>query len=535
MITETKTGHYSGVTEAKTGHYSGVTETKTGHYSGVTEAKTGHYSGVTEAKTGHYSGVTETKTGHYSGVLHGYEMVERASLSRPYRLGTRRRPNLQGSPSLPANGGTVPAQRATSLDTEKQLETTERKTIKQWSHEQKTDREVYFQKLALHRQLLGTVHRIWQDHAAAGNDKAAIKWEKQWLQLHNCQAEWIGYRADCCKGFTAPIAVPIGCNHRLCPLCCNRRGEKARKRMRTMFDRLTHPALITLTIPNKASIRKHDYTLFRQRVRKFIAQRKSWIKGGVYAMETTYNRAHGTWHVHVHILADLGAALPQKKDFVTLAGQRVYTFTAMKMRLEFDWLRLWTGKRWGMKPRTDASAQMVAGDVYTFEEWVRAARAMKTREFVPGIGWRDIAGISASEMKMRKEWNAENRRVIDIRAVNDRERAAREVLKYITKSADFSDIPAAVEQFSDAVKGARLIQTFGSWYGVKIECEANGPDWGELSCTCGVNVWKRMGVFYRRDVEMDTQGRWRLKLPHDYNSLGTVPRPTIRALDIREG
>ncbi len=387
----------------------------------------------------------------------GVKMTERASLSRPFRLGTRRRARLQAAQVLPSHGGFAPAQRAASLDTEKQLATTEAKSVRQWSAEQQTDREVYFQKLSLHRQLMATVHKVWQNHAAAGRTKEAARWKKQWLQLHNCQAEWIGYRADCCKGFTAPIAVPIGCNHRLCPLCCFRRGEKARKRIRTMFDRLTHPALITLTIPNKATIRKHDYTLFRQRVRQFIAQHKPWIQGGVYSLETTYNRSQGNWHIHVHILADLSHALPNKKEFVTLAGQRVYTFTAIKMRLEFDWLRLWSGKKWGRKPRTDASAGAIAGDVYEFEEWVRHTRQMKTREWSQG-GWRDMAGLSASEMKARKEWNADNRRVIDLKPVTNREGAAHEVLKYITKVADFSDLPEAVEPFCDAVKGARLIQ-----------------------------------------------------------------------------
>lgn len=78
---------------------------------------------------------------------------------------------------------------------------------------------------------------------------------------------------------------------------------------------------------------------------------------------------------------------------------------------------------------------------------------MKTREYGPG-GWRDIAGLSASEMKTRKEWNTDNRRVIDLKPVTNRDGAAHEVLKYITKVADFSGLPEAVEPFCDAVKGA---------------------------------------------------------------------------------
>ncbi len=56
-------------------------------------------------------------------------------------------------------------------------------------------------------------------------------------------------------------------------------------------------------------------------------------------------------------------------------------------------------------------------------------------------------------------------------------------------------------------------------------------DWGEMKCACGLNCWERMGVFYRRDVEMAEDGRWHLKRSFTHTCRGTVPRPTIRALD----
>src|SRR5208337_1849544 len=152
-------------------------------------------------------------------------------------------------------------------------------------------------------QLNGTIYTVWQKYAVAGNDAEALKWEKQWIQVHNCQKEWIGYRAACCGERTRAIAVPVGCNHRLCPLCAWHRSQRARVHIKTMFDRLTHPVLITLTIPNKETIRRHDFTLLRQRIRQFIAQHKNWILGGVYSLETTCNRAEKTWHIHAHILA----------------------------------------------------------------------------------------------------------------------------------------------------------------------------------------------------------------------------------------
>ncbi len=457
-------------------------------------------------------------------------MQERVAPSRPSRLGTRRRKPRPAVSALPEAGASRRAA-APSLDTDIQLQT----SVQKWMEEQLTEEDLYRRQIGLHGELLNTYHKLWQDHAEAGNPEESVKWEKRWLRLYNCRNEWIGYRADCCKSMTQPLAVPIGCNDRLCPLCAWDRSKTARKRIKTMFDRLTHPVLITLTIPNQASIRKHDFTLFRQRVRKFLAQYKAWIRGGVYSMETTYNRTEKTWHIHAHILADVASPLPAKTEKVDLAGRRVYKFTAMKQRIEFDWLRLWTVK-WEKSAGPGASAMRRAGDDYLFEQWVAEGRANKIKEWRGGA-WRVLEGLTPADIAVRREWNAENRRVIDVRPVTDRDGAAREVLKYITKVADFGDLAEAVEPFANAVKGARLIQTFGSWYGVKLDTppdHEHPDDWGELKCECGVNMWKRMGVFYRRDVRMDPDGRWRLTEIHNHNSGGTVPRPTIRALDERE-
>jgi hypothetical protein len=91
----------------------------------------------------------------------------------------------------------------------------------------------------------------------------------------------------------------------------------------------------------------------------------------------------------------------------------------------------------------------------------------------------------------------------------------------------------------NAVKGARLIRTFGTWYGVNLDTSTDfNPehfeDWGEMKCACGLNRWERMGVFYRDEVEMDASGRWYLKRDIDHTCRGTVPRPIIRAPESRE-
>lgn len=519
-----------------------------------------------------------------SATPHSLTMQKRENPSRPFRLGTRRRRAPQGRAASGAGASRFGRKaKAPSLDTEKQLAT----SAFEWLDSTRTPEDQERERERIHRQLRRSVFEIWQSHASrpkdhgeaqwreayeaeraprdgeteaqlwdrvlrwtkknrpTGRNADVLKWEKQYSQLQRCQREFIAYRAACCGDASPAIAVPIGCNHRLCPFCAWHRSKRAIVKIKTMFDRLTHPVFITLTIPNipneivdndgnqKKLLKKHVYTLFRQRIRQFIAQHKGWILGGIYSLETTYNRTEKTWHIHCHILADVSAPLPSKKEKIELAGQRVYAFTAMKLKLEFDWLRLFSTD-WGKMHSKNASEMRRNGYTYTFEEWVKEGRANRIKEWRDGA-YRPIEGLSAAETARRTKWNASNRRVIDLRPVDDRDKAAREVLKYITKAADFADLPEAIEPFMDATKSARLVQTFGSWYGVNFDTNFDPDhldDWGERKCTCGLNMWERIGIVHRHDCVMDPTGRWLLNRSFNHRCGGTVPRPTIRILDV---
>jgi hypothetical protein len=291
--------------------------------------------------------------------------------------------------------------------------------------------------------------------------------------------------------------------------------------------------MITLTVPNTETIRKHDFTLFRQRVRALIAQHKGWIGGGVYSLETTYNRQQKTWHLHCHILADLAAPLPPKSDKVEIRGKKKCRFTAMKRRLEYDWLRLWRSDM-GKKPRENASADTVLSETYKFEEWLEISERMRIKDF----RGRPLEGLTEQERTARTEWNRKYRRVVHIAPVDDREKAALEVLKYITKVSAFCDVEEAIEPFMSAVRSARLIQTFGSWYGVKLDDEKPDPETpqsAQMVCTCGCNDWKRMGLFHAQDVRWDESlGAYVLKRPFDHNSPGHAPSARTRCLARRQ-
>jgi hypothetical protein len=275
-----------------------------------------------------------------------------------------------------------------------------------------------------------------------------------------------------------------------------------------MFDRLIHPVLITLTIPNLSQLTKRDFTIFRQKVKAFI-RRHPELRGGVYSLETTFNRNDKTWHIHVHILADAAAPLPSKTERITVNGRKMYLFTLRKLSLEYDWLRLWHSER---KLRKNASPRAQARSNSAFCLWMKQTQAHKTLRFNPATRrYEKNSNLGAFELARREQWNRENRCVVDIRPVMDREGAAFEVLKYITKSFAFADLPEVIEEFIGATHGARMIATFGSWYGVKIDGDANEHDWSELKCSCGVNDWKPIGIFHASDVVMDEHGKYFLK------------------------
>jgi hypothetical protein len=248
-----------------------------------------------------------------------------------------------------------------------------------------------------------------------------------------------------------------------------------------------------------------------------------------------------TWHLHAHCLVDATYALPTSDWKFLVAGRWMRAFDYIKHVIEFDWTRLWVGGRehwmFGARPRKNARPELMAEELFHFESWLRERYAHETMEYSYSQKRKvPITSLSASEMSRRREWNRKNRRVVDIRPVTDRDGAAKEVLKYITKCAEFSDLRECVEEFHDATKGARMIQTFGSWYGVKLDVapdHEDPEDWGELKCACGQNWFVRNGLYHRYDVHMDADGRWRLRRQFGTGSAGTVARPTIRALDER--
>lgn len=536
------------------------------------------------AKTGgngaHEESATQFLDSSATGDLNGHADSPGSSFGSPIAA---RQGTTKLSPKRSAGGAT-----AHSLDTKKLLATSSWVSCAEELELLKTPEDLWREKLQLHRVLLHSVYKIWQskerdldaaaeryglasrEHFLRNNQVHALGLEKtdpdfvqawideaeerseeasralaiaeqqrkhwfgQWRQLDNCQKEWVGFRAACCNASTRPIAVPVHCNHRLCPLCASHRSQRARKRILQMFTRVSNPAVITLTIPNTAGIDKEDFREFRVRLGKFLKMHERII-GGVYSLETTYSRKvpGRPFHLHAHVLVDLSDPLPESSEKTKVAGTRMMVFNSLKWRMEFEWTRLWVA-RWGKSPAKNAQRASLWADEQAFRQWLEETRAnvLKERDWKRG-GYRDLK-LSDAERERRTAWNAANRRSVDIRRVTSEVGAAAEVLKYITKVAGFAHIPEAIEPFMNAVRGARMIQTFGSWYGLQLEGDANEHDWSELTCACGCNEWKRIGVFHRDDVQMRADGRWELKPGFNDRSDPTIPRAKIPYFRDRE-
>jgi hypothetical protein len=109
-----------------------------------------------------------------------------------------------------------------------------------------------------------------------------------------------------------------------------------------------------------------------------------------------------------------------------------------------------------------------------------------------------------------------------------------ELIKYVTKLADFVHIPEAVEWFLNATHGKRFIRTYGSLYGIKLEQpdseESEEPQ--QTPCPdCGSSQVEELPTSLRiDDVYLDASGTLRFGLPVDDTSLQDCsPRSVVMA------
>lgn len=116
---------------------------------------------------------------------------------------------------------------------------------------------------------------------------------------------------NCCR-FPAVLATKTSgahlslgrCRDRLCPTCSAIRSSELSERIENAVKQMDAPRFMTLTIRSDGS--SLDVLLARlrasfRRIRESEMWRK-YVRGGIYAIETTYNKETGQWHPHVHLV-----------------------------------------------------------------------------------------------------------------------------------------------------------------------------------------------------------------------------------------
>lgn len=116
------------------------------------------------------------------------------------------------------------------------------------------------------------------------------------------------------KGDGSPYAALQRCRDRLCPLCSDRRGKVAAGKTADLVATFNAPRFITFTTrarPDPLLLRLRHLIVAFQRLRQ-TPEWRSWVKGGIYALEVTWNPRAETWHPHLHVIAD-GEFIPHAK------------------------------------------------------------------------------------------------------------------------------------------------------------------------------------------------------------------------------
>lgn len=87
----------------------------------------------------------------------------------------------------------------------------------------------------------------------------------------------------------------------------------------------------------------------------------------------------------------------------------------------------------------------------------------------------------------------------------------RELIKYVTKISDLIDRPAALDEFLTAVHRQRMLRTYGTFFGLKVDDE----DSPRMACCpdCGSTEVVRLCMIKPEQVRMDEQGELRFTRP----------------------
>jgi Replication protein len=247
------------------------------------------------------------------------------------------------------------------------------------------------------------------------------------------------------------------CNSMFCPNCAARKSRSLTKRILPNCRRAGKQYyFLTLTIPNISSLSRaqldHLIVCFA-RLRRTPVWRQVKKVGGKY---------------------------------VGISGG-IYSIECIYKRVRDDW-----------HPHIHALLEMPGRNPVGWLDKLKAA-------------WLEITG-DAEYLKLIPVYGRSKSGKKTYRRVN--RKALKELVKYVTKAADFADSPERVCEFLHAFRDVRRVQTFGSFLGVFKKPEREPGDEGKaLKCSCGKEhprsafTWRHDPVPITKTVEMPDGSR----------------------------
>lgn len=297
--------------------------------------------------------------------------------------------------------------------------------------------------------------------------------------LLNCHRT---FRGRTCRQGHSWAKAAKSCGLRLCPHCCRQRATEVAQKLQPFLATREEKSLryMVLTDVNCADLdegREKIWVAF-MRLRRFVEWKKK-VKGCVAAFEATHNPNCncGLRKSEHHVRGKAGAC----------------EFTEAEEQTD-PW-----------HPHLNVLAE---GEYFPHEQLCQM--------------WNEATDGRAKVVHISAVQNG----FVDLEE-GGTSKAARELVKYITKAADLVGNPRAVEQFLDAVYKRRLLRTYGTFYALKLDEEAAAHE--EVCPDCGTNEWVLTSFINPQQISMDFKGvlrdkRHRREIDRDVGKAVSFPR-----------
>lgn len=291
---------------------------------------------------------------------------------------------------------------------------------------------------------------------ALGETMKGTTYRSRVVDLMHCHRM---FRGRTCRNGHSWAKAAKSCSLRICPHCCRQRATEVATKLEPFLRSKPEHSLrfMVLTIPNCADLnegRAAIWDAFTHLRRSVEWKRK--VKGCVVTFEATYN--------------------PH-----CVCGERKVEHCA-------DGRARWCEFRKAPK-QTDP--------------WHPHLNVLAEGEYFP----------HAQLCRMWETATDGEAKVVHVSAVNNgfieledggTSKAARELVKYITKASDLVGDPQAVEQFLDAVYKRRLLRTYGTFFALKLEEELEAHE--ERCPDCNTLEWVETSWVRPQQIAMDFKG-----------------------------